>query len=57
VLREGDIIFQSRDQRRAERLTRDEQPLQRMGILYRENGDWFAFEAVQPVKLTFARMD
>lgn len=52
-LREGDIIFhESRSsQSRAIQLATKSR-YSHMGILYRENGRWFVYEAVQPVKLT-----
>ncbi|HEX8253332.1 MAG TPA: YiiX family permuted papain-like enzyme [Thermoanaerobaculia bacterium] len=53
VLREGDIIFhESRSaQSRAIQLATGSR-YSHMGILYRNKGQWFVYEAVQPVKLT-----
>lgn len=52
-LRDGDIIFhESRSsQSRAIQLATKSR-YSHMGILYRNNGRWFVYEAVQPVKLT-----
>lgn len=52
-LRDGDIIFhESRSsQSRAIQLATNSR-YSHMGILYRTNGRWFVYEAVQPVKLT-----
>lgn len=52
-LRDGDIIFhESRSsQSRAIQLATKSR-YSHMGIVYRQNGRWFVYEAVQPVKLT-----
>jgi hypothetical protein len=52
-LRDGDIIFhESRSsQSRAIQLATGSR-YSHMGILYRDEGRWFVYEAVQPVKLT-----
>lgn len=52
-LRDGDIIFhESRSsQSRAIQLA-TKSCYSHMGILYRNNGRWFVYQAVQPVKLT-----
>ncbi|HEV7764980.1 MAG TPA: YiiX family permuted papain-like enzyme [Thermoanaerobaculia bacterium] len=52
-LRDGDIIFhESRSsQSRAIQLATKSR-YSHMGILYRNNGRWYVYEAVQPVKLT-----
>jgi hypothetical protein len=53
ILRDGDVIFhESRSsQSRAIQLATKSR-YSHMGVLYRENGAWFIYEAVQPVKLT-----
>jgi hypothetical protein len=52
-LRDGDIIFhESRSsQSRAIQLATKSR-YSHMGIVYRQNGRWYVYEAVQPVKLT-----
>jgi hypothetical protein len=52
-LRDGDVIFhESRSaQSRAIQLATKSR-YSHMGIVYRRNGNWFVYEAVQPVKLT-----
>src|SRR5688572_2399984 len=52
-LRDGDIIFhESRSaQSRAIQLATKSR-YSHMGIVYRQNANWFVYEAVQPVKLT-----
>lgn len=52
-LRDGDIIFhESRSsQSRAIQLATKSR-YSHMGILYRQDGRWFVYEAIQPVKLT-----
>ncbi|HEX9984157.1 MAG TPA: YiiX family permuted papain-like enzyme [Thermoanaerobaculia bacterium] len=53
ALRDGDIIFhESRSsQSRAIQLA-TKSPYSHMGMLYRQDGKWFVYEAVQPVKMT-----
>lgn len=53
ALKDGDIIFHSSrsEQSEAIRLATDS-PLSHCGILFKENGKWMVYEAVQPVKKT-----
>lgn len=53
LLRDGDIIFHESQsaQSRAIQLATGSR-YSHMGILYREGGRWYVYEAVQPVKLT-----
>ncbi len=52
-LRDGDLIFHTSTSAQSQAIqlaTRS--PYSHCGILYRQNGSWQVFEAVQPVKLT-----
>jgi hypothetical protein len=52
-LRDGDIIFQESQSSQSQAIQlATHSPYSHMGILYREHGRWFVFEAVQPVTLT-----
>lgn len=53
ALKDGDIIFHSShsEQSEAIRLATNS-PLSHCGILFKENGKWMVYEAVQPVKKT-----
>jgi hypothetical protein len=52
-LRDGDIIFhESRSSQSLAIQLATKSRYSHMGILYRDNGRWFVYEAVQPVKLT-----
>ncbi|RMG64848.1 MAG: YiiX family permuted papain-like enzyme [Bacteroidetes bacterium] len=51
--RNGDIIFQTSKSSQSEAIQlATNSPYSHMGILYQDNGQWFVYEAVQPVKLT-----
>ncbi|WP_424244126.1 YycO [Elusimicrobium posterum] len=53
IVREGDIIFHTSlsSQSRAIQLATNS-PYSHCGIIYKINGQWYVYEAVQPVKLT-----
>lgn len=52
-LRDGDIIFhESRSSQSQAIQLATKSRYSHMGILYKQNGRWFVYEAVQPVKLT-----
>lgn len=52
-LRDGDIIFhESRSSQSQAIQLATKSRYSHMGIVYRQNGRWFVYEAVQPVKLT-----
>ena len=53
LLRDGDIIFhESRSSQSQAIQLATKSRYSHMGILYRDNGRWYVYEAVQPVKLT-----
>ncbi|MEJ7666762.1 MAG: hypothetical protein WKG07_48260 [Hymenobacter sp.] len=57
TLHEGDLIFhtsQSAQSRAIQLATHS--PYSHCGLLYKTNGEWQVFEAVQPVKLDAARL-
>jgi hypothetical protein len=52
-LRDGDIIFHESRSSQSKAIQLATRSLySHMGIVYREKGQWFVYEAVQPVKLT-----
>jgi hypothetical protein len=52
-LRDGDIIFhESRSSQSVPIQLATKSRYSHVGIVYRQNGTWFVYEAVQPVKLT-----
>jgi permuted papain-like amidase YaeF/Yiix C92 family enzyme len=53
MLRDGDIIFQESRSAQSQAIQlATKSPYSHMGILFRQNGRWFVYEAVGPVKFT-----
>lgn len=53
LLKDGDIIFHSSQSSQSEAIRlATNSPLSHVGILFKENGKWVVYEAVQPVKKT-----
>lgn len=51
--KEGDLIFQTSESKQCEAVRiATNSKFSHCGIIYNINGEWFVFEAVQPVKLT-----
>lgn len=52
-LKDGDIVFQTSSSRQSKAIQlATHSPYSHMGILFREDGRWMVYEAVQPVKRT-----